>query len=587
MDLEMAITQSLETSSQQGESIEIRHRVMATCTESSTLSLLTMEENIPIDDTRDTLLGEHLGYDTVPTIVTVEVPSQASEGKFDSLPNQIKSFSPLPEGTSLAPLRDFPLVVYTGESGSQPSESNTEAIQFQTQKDFLDFTRDSELRTLIAPPLTSLEGTRVIFPAGTSSENMDRQLVLRTESQTQSDTQKHEMSETPLREIEVEKDILKAQVVERSSSSTSVTNQLGTIKDEIEGLKVTLLPKMNDIQESHVLVASDISELTNSNAEITESVKQIASISTQVDYNQQTVDENQWFNDQKFARIEGGMEHLNKGMKHLYNMIKNSHQPNAEQKKLFEGDDDDDEDEGGEGRSKKEDPKADKVKSVEDSSTKGENKGKEKEEEKKGEDVQGGASDSGTQKDKGKGKLLQDDFYFQDALNDEDLQVSDGEDIFCEEEIEKEAVFDEWDDQDYLFNPDPAFEEELKKQHEEIRRKKDENAKVSQIISEKLRIQKAEHEEKQRLHSLEVKDRKLDIRLKKGDIWAKAKEMFTLPQKGSNNDREFISLLHRFMKVNPDNSVYMKALQKEILRITAGFDRVRNEMIIYVSCQSI
>ncbi|KAK1369915.1 hypothetical protein POM88_036007 [Heracleum sosnowskyi] len=232
-------------------------------------------------------------------------------------------------------------------------------------------------------------------------------------------------------------------------------------------------------------------------------------------------------------------------MKHLYNMIKNSHQPNAEQKKFFEGDDDDDEDDdgkdeggdGGEGRSKKEDPKADKVKYVEDSSTKGENKEKEKEKEgKKVEDVQGGVSGSGTRKDKGKGKLIQDDFYFQDALNDEDLQVSGDEDIF-----------------DYLFNLDPAFEEELNKQQEEIRRKKDENAKVSHIISEKLQIQKAEHEEKQRLHSLQVKDWKLDIRLKKGEKWAKAKEMLTLPHKGSNNDKEFISLLQKFMKVNPDN----------------------------------
>ena len=46
----------------------------------------------------------------VPTIVTVEEPSQASEGKSDSSPTNTESFSPLPEGTSLAPLRDFPLI---------------------------------------------------------------------------------------------------------------------------------------------------------------------------------------------------------------------------------------------------------------------------------------------------------------------------------------------------------------------------------------------------------------------------------------------------------------------------------------------
>ena len=61
------------------------------------------EKTIPLGETQDTVKAEHLQLVTVPTIVTVEVPSQASEGKFDSLPNQIESFSPLPEGTSLAP----------------------------------------------------------------------------------------------------------------------------------------------------------------------------------------------------------------------------------------------------------------------------------------------------------------------------------------------------------------------------------------------------------------------------------------------------------------------------------------------------
>ncbi|KAK1385867.1 hypothetical protein POM88_023602 [Heracleum sosnowskyi] len=44
MDIDMATEQSLETSSQKDESIEIQHRAMASCTESSTLPLLTMGE---------------------------------------------------------------------------------------------------------------------------------------------------------------------------------------------------------------------------------------------------------------------------------------------------------------------------------------------------------------------------------------------------------------------------------------------------------------------------------------------------------------------------------------------------------------
>ena len=107
-------------------------------------------------------------FNTVPTIVTVEEPSQASEGKSDSEPSNSESFSPLPEGTSLAPLRDFPLVVYTGESGRQPLKSITEATQLSIPKDLIDFTRDWDLRTPIAPPVTSLQGAMMIYTIGTS-----------------------------------------------------------------------------------------------------------------------------------------------------------------------------------------------------------------------------------------------------------------------------------------------------------------------------------------------------------------------------------------------------------------------------------
>ncbi|KAK1357005.1 hypothetical protein POM88_050261 [Heracleum sosnowskyi] len=607
MDFEMANTQSLETSSQQDESIEVRHRAMAFCTESSTLPLLTMGENITLDATQDTLPGEHLGHETVPTIVTVEEPSQASEGKSDSLPPIIESFSPLPEGTSLAPLRDSSLAVSTGESEGQHGKSTSEAIQFSISDEYLDFTMDWDSRTPIAPPLTSLEGATVIFSAGTSTPNLDRQLVVRSERQTQSDTQAREVSETPSREIEMsahndtytasllaqiadlqkqlqqtqaEKEILKAHVVEHSSSSTSVTNQLGHIRDEIQGVKDTLIPKINAVQESQVLVASDISELTISNAEIRESVRKIDSISTQVNSIQETVDDNQWYNNQRFTNLEGGMVHLNEGMKHLYNMIKRSHQPNAEQRKFFEGDDDAD-DKDGEGGNKDGDPKADKVKSVEDASTKGENKEKEIQ---GGEEVrdQGGETEgSGSGKDKGKQKLtFSDADYYQGEQGDfDDIESGETpEDIFGEVEVEGEADFADWEDEPEV---DPAFEAELLRQKADLKRREDENAKVSDIISKHLVIQKAEHQEKQRLHDLKVKDRKLYVRLKLGEEWDKAREMFSHPT-GSDNDGRFFSMLERYRQVNPDNTIYMKALHAEISRISTGFDRVREELKIYI-----
>ena len=78
----------LDSFSQQDEPIKLRHRAMAHCTESSTLPLLTMGENIQLVATQDTLAGEHklIEIVTVPTIVTVEEPSHTSEGKSDSLP---------------------------------------------------------------------------------------------------------------------------------------------------------------------------------------------------------------------------------------------------------------------------------------------------------------------------------------------------------------------------------------------------------------------------------------------------------------------------------------------------------------------
>ena len=61
--------------------------------------------------------------------------------------------------------------------------------------------------------------------------------------------------------------------------------------------------------------------------------------------------------------------------------------------------------------------------------------------------------------------------------------------------------------------------------------------------------------------------------------------MFGLPQKSTNNDREFLQLLDNYRTANPDNSLYMEALRLEISRIVAGFDQVLDEMVIFVYCQ--
>ncbi|KAK1366523.1 hypothetical protein POM88_042084 [Heracleum sosnowskyi] len=279
-------------------------------------------------------------------------------------------------------------------------------------------------------------------------------------------------------------------------------------------------------------------------------------------------------------------------------MIKNSHQPTIQQRTFFEGDDedkDDDADEGGDGGERREggdirrtsevNPRASKAQTVEDSSTKGE---KEKE---GGNREAGGASG----KDKGKGKqsieesAFDDAYYYHGEHDDFQFDMSGNlektipEEPIGEEEVEEVANFDDWEDEADLYTPDPLFEKELKKQQAELRRKEDENAKVSDIISQKLKIQKAEYEDKQRLHSIHVKERRLDVRMKQGSHWDKAREMFDIPQRGTHNDATFLKLLEKIRTVNPDNSLYMKALKENILRITSAFDQVRQELYIYVS----
>ena len=133
----------------------------------------------------------------MPTIVAIEEPSHASERKYDPSPNLQGSFSPLPEGTSLAPLRDFPLADLSGQSGRQLAEFTSEQIQTSYQIKFVNSVEDWDLQTPIAPPLTSLEGARVISVASTS---ISKELVRSDVSLNLSETVAHEQSETRLSE---------------------------------------------------------------------------------------------------------------------------------------------------------------------------------------------------------------------------------------------------------------------------------------------------------------------------------------------------------------------------------------------------
>ena len=157
------------------------------------------------------------------------------------------------------------------------------------------------------------------------------------------------------------------------------------------------------------------------------------------------------------------------------------------------------------------------------------------------------------------------------------------EDKFGIYEAEEESNFEDWEEEAPV---DPVFEEELKKQQAELKRKEAELKKVSQIIDKKKEIQREENLEKQRLHNIRVEERRRDVKLKIGARWDEARRVFDLPQLSTNNDRKFLHLLDRLETANPNYDMYMNAIKVEISSITAGFDRLLNEMSIFVYCQS-
>ena len=175
----------------------------------------------------------------------------------------------------------------------------------------------------------------------------------------------------------------------------------------------------------------------------------------------------------------------------------------------------------------KEDPHSTRAKSVEDSSTNGE---KSKSQGPQPQD------EEGSRRDKGKGKQVSsdEDYYYQGEQDDFDafnIQEEEHEDI--DEELPginefEEEFFDEFEEKAEVPS-DPAFTAEFNKQQQDLKRKKGELEKISQVITKKAKLLKTENQEKQRLHNLKVQRRKLDVRLKLGDSWDMVRRMFGLP----------------------------------------------------------
>ena len=149
------------------------------------------------------------------------------------MPHIQGSFSPLPEGTSLAPLRDFPLADLSGESGRQLAEFTSEEFQTSNPNEFVGSAEDWELRTPIAPPLTSLEGARVISLAGTS---ISRELVMSDVSllQNMSETAARETSETLMSDRQL------SAHTDTHTSNTILLEQIRKLQEELAQTKLKI-----------------------------------------------------------------------------------------------------------------------------------------------------------------------------------------------------------------------------------------------------------------------------------------------------------------------------------------------------------
>ena len=183
-ELKKANKQSLGSASQQVDPIEIRPSARAPCTESYTESHILQAHSFLNTQHRVTHTQEVLTEATVTTPISREVlmvddstqnplPSQASEGNRDSSPLIIESPSPLPGGTFLDPERDISLAAPAVDSERQLDMSTPEAIQSSNSHENVDIAQDRDLRSPIAPSVTSLEGAKMISLAGTATGSLE------------------------------------------------------------------------------------------------------------------------------------------------------------------------------------------------------------------------------------------------------------------------------------------------------------------------------------------------------------------------------------------------------------------------------
>ena len=104
--------------------------------------------------------------------------------------------------------------------------------------------------------------------------------------------------------------MFKAQVEERSSSSTSVQNQLNQLKNELENIRVSLIPRLNSIQETQMNQAEDIASTVDSHAPLANYSLQMDYLQGQIFTLQNQLSHSDIFMKTHFKQVEGSIDHL-------------------------------------------------------------------------------------------------------------------------------------------------------------------------------------------------------------------------------------------------------------------------------------
>ena len=140
-----------------------------------------------------------------------------------------------------------------------------------------------------------------------------------------------------LAQTKAENQIYKAQVEERSSSSTSVQNQLNQLKTEVENIRLTLIPKLNSIQETQMHQADDIASTLDSHAQLANYCLQMDYLQGQIFTLQDQLAHTDIDMKTHFKKVEGSIDHLTTGMSLLYSMVKKINTTTPAERTFFEG----------------------------------------------------------------------------------------------------------------------------------------------------------------------------------------------------------------------------------------------------------